>query len=51
MATLGASQALFEHVRLVQPGFPSEQQRRADFDHHVALKQLIDRASRAFADR
>lgn len=48
-ATIEAAHALFEHMRLVRPDWPSEDQRREDFAHHVELKRRIDRAAHAFA--
>jgi hypothetical protein len=43
-ATLEAGHALYEHARQVRPDFPTEQERAEDLAHHVALKQLLDRA-------
>ena len=48
LATFEASQALREHMRALRPDWPSPDERRADLAHHVALKQLIDRAAGAF---
>ena len=48
-ATIQAAHALFQHMRLVRPDWPSADQRREDFAHHVELKQRIDRAAHAFA--
>lgn len=48
-ATLAASAALFEHMRLVRPDWPTAQERRADLEHHLALKRAIDRAASVFA--
>jgi hypothetical protein len=50
-ATLEAAHALYEHARRVCPDFPTERERAEDLAHHVVLKQLIDRASRALAVR
>jgi hypothetical protein len=47
-ATLAASEALRRHMRLVRPDWPTDQERREDFAHHVALKTLIDRAAGVF---
>jgi hypothetical protein len=47
--TFQASQALWIHMRAVRPDWPSEQERRADLAHHVALKRLLDRAAGADA--
>lgn len=46
-AMLEAAEELRAHLRLVQPGWPSAEQRRADLQHHVRLKQLLDRYARA----
>ena len=48
LSTLEASQALWTHMRHVRPDWPTEADRRADLAHHIALKQAIDRAARAF---
>ena len=50
-ATLRAAHALYDYVRRVRPDYPTEQDRAEDLAHHIALKQLIDRASRALAVR
>lgn len=44
-ATIAASVALFEHMRLVRPEWPTPDDRRADLEHHIALKRAIDRAA------
>lgn len=49
IATFEASQALWVHMRQVRPDWPTEADRQADLAHHIALKQAIDRAARAFA--
>jgi hypothetical protein len=49
--TLDASHALYEHVRRIRPDFPTERDRTEDLAHHVALKRLLDQASRALAVR
>lgn len=36
-AGLEASTALWMHARTVDPSWPSEQERREDFEHHVEL--------------
>lgn len=48
-ATIQAAHALWQHMRLVRPDWPSEEQRHEDFLHHVELKQRIDGAAVAFA--
>ena len=50
-ATLRAGHALHAYVRQVRPDYPTARDRAEDLAHHVALKQLIDRASRALAVR
>jgi hypothetical protein len=53
-ATVEAAHALWRHMRLVRPDWPSPAQRREDFAHHVELKQRIDRVAGAvlgLADR
>jgi hypothetical protein len=47
-ATVQAAHALWRHMRLVRPDWPSETQRREDLAHHVELKRRIDRAADAF---
>lgn len=49
-ATLEVAEALRRHVRSLRPEWPTEQERREDLEHHVALKRLIDRAARVFAN-
>ena len=48
-ATLEASAALWQHMRMVRPDWPTEGERREDLAHHIALKRAIDRAARVFA--
>ncbi len=48
-ATLAVSRALWEHMRLVRPEWPSDDERRDDLAHHLRLKRAIDRAAPAFA--
>lgn len=47
-ATVEVALALREHMRLVNPDWPSESERREDLAHHVVLKRAIDGAARAF---
>ena len=47
-ATIEAARALHEHMRRVNPDWPSDADRRADLAHHVVLKRAIDGAARAF---
>lgn len=51
MVTLRAGHALYDYARRVRPDLPTERDRAEDFAHHVALKRMLDRASRAFALR
>ena len=51
LATWRVSQALTAHLRAANPGFPSAESERADFEHHLRLKELLDRASAALARR
>jgi hypothetical protein len=37
--------ALYEAARATVPGWPSEATRRADFDAHLRLKRLLERAA------
>ena len=48
LATLEASQALWVHMRQINPEWPTEAERREDLAHHVALKRAIDRAAGVF---
>jgi hypothetical protein len=45
------SHALYEHAKVVSPGFPSRRSRDDDLAHHIRLKGLIDRAAHAFSVR
>lgn len=49
--TLEASRALYEHVRRIRPDFPTDRDRADDLAHHVALKRLLDQASRVLPVR
>jgi hypothetical protein len=42
---LRAARALFEHARIVNPGWPPARDRSADLEHHVKVKGWLDRAS------
>lgn len=48
LATFEASQALWVHMRQINPDWPTEADRQEDLAHHVALKRAIDRAARVF---
>jgi hypothetical protein len=45
LATFQASQALWVHMRQVNPDWPTDAERREDLAHHVELKRAIDRAA------
>jgi hypothetical protein len=42
---------LLEHAKQTDPTFPSARQRQEDWEHHVRLKRLVDRASAALSGR
>jgi hypothetical protein len=44
-ATLAASHSLWQHMRLLRPDWPSDEERREDLAHHVVLKRTLDRAA------
>ena len=46
-ATRGASEALWAHMRLLRPDWPSNDERLDDLAHHLALKRAIDRLAGA----
>ena len=48
LATFEASQALWVHMRQVNPDWPTEAERQEDLAHHIALKRMIDRAASVF---
>ena len=50
-SALEVAHALLEHARLVDPSFPSAEYLAADLEHHILLKQRLDRASKALARR
>ena len=45
---LAAGESLRELVQAVQPDWPRAEDRDADYEHHVLVKQLLDRARDAF---
>lgn len=51
LATWRAGHALFDHARSVRPDYPTPRDLASDLAHHVELKALLDRASRALAVR
>ena len=48
LATFEASQALWIHMRQINPDWPTEAERQEDLAHHIALKRMIDRAAGVF---
>ena len=46
-ALFRVAQHLREHTRMVRPDWPSPNDRARDLANHIALKQLLDRASHA----
>lgn len=42
---LRLAEELYAAARATVPGWPSEADRRADLEHHVALRRLLDRAA------
>lgn len=50
-AGFAAGEALWMHARAIDPTWPSEEARRADFEHHLALTDKLQRAAHAFARR
>ncbi|MGH7279469.1 MAG: hypothetical protein ACREJG_12390 [Candidatus Rokuibacteriota bacterium] len=51
LATFEVAHALWLHMRRVRPDWPTDEDRRADLTHHVALKRAIDCAAGAFLAR
>ena len=45
LATFEASQALWVHMRQINPDWPTDAERQDDLAHHIALKRMIDRAA------
>ncbi len=45
LATFEASQALWVHMRQINPDWPTKAERQEDLAHHIALKRAIDRAA------
>jgi hypothetical protein len=50
-AGVAAGEALWMHVRTIDPSWPSDEDRRADFEHHVALADKLRRVAHVFTDR
>jgi hypothetical protein len=42
---------LLEHALAANPAYPTESQRREDYEHHLRLEQLFRRAEAAFQSR
>ena len=49
--SLAIGAALWEHVRAVDPTWPDEAQRAADYSHHLELAEKMKRLSNALARR
>jgi hypothetical protein len=50
-AGFAAGEALWIHARSIDPEWPTEESRRADFEHHLALADKLRRAAHAFTRR
>ena len=50
-SALHVGHALLEHAREVDASFPSADYLAADLEHHILLKQRLDRASQALTRR
>jgi hypothetical protein len=48
LATARIGWELYAHARRVQPGFPSRESRRADFEAHLALTCKLDAVAHVF---
>lgn len=46
-----AATHLWQHARVVRPGFPDDAERSRDLAGHLDLRERLDRAARAFAGR
>jgi hypothetical protein len=46
-ATQKISLALWRHMKSIRNGWPEEEDRRQDLDHHITLKHLLDRYAEA----
>jgi hypothetical protein len=47
LATFEAAQALWVHMRMLRPDWPSDEERRLDLAHHVELKRALERVADA----
>ena len=46
-AAFEAAQALWAHMRMLRPDWPSDEERRIDLAHHLELKRALERVARA----
>jgi hypothetical protein len=46
-----AATALLNHVRRMQPAYPTAEDRADDLAHHLFLRERLDRAAGAFSRR
>ena len=46
-AAFEAAQALWAHMRMLRPDWPSDEERRVDLAHHLELKRALERVSGA----
>ena len=46
-----AATALLQHMRAVQPDYPSRRYRDEDLADHLSLRQRLDQAAHAFTSR
>ena len=42
-STIKAAQILWLHMKSIRPDWPSPEERDLDLQHHIALKQLLDK--------
>lgn len=40
-----ASDAMWQHMKSINPEWPDASQREADLEHHIRIKQLLDQAA------
>jgi hypothetical protein len=50
-AGFAAGEALWIHAREMDPSWPSKEDRRADFEHQVALSEKLTRVAHVFPRR
>jgi hypothetical protein len=46
-----AASQLLQHARCMHPGYPAPADRAIDFEHHLDVRDQLDRAARAIAGR